>query len=71
MKPREVSIVVNGQIREVVLPFTVAQLLDDMGFKCTQVVVERNGEVLPRAQLPGVFLDEDDRLELIIPVAGG
>jgi sulfur carrier protein len=71
MKPHKASILVNGQRRTVDLPLTVVDLLDEMGFKSTQVVVERNGEVVPRSKLPDASLANGDRLEFIVPVAGG
>lgn len=67
----EARIVVNGEERRIRLPFTVADLLKELGWKPTQVVVERNGEVLPREKVGGVRLEEGDRLEIILPVAGG
>jgi thiamine biosynthesis protein ThiS len=39
--------------------------------KPTQVVVEYNGEALLRDQFEQVQLREGDRLEVVLPVAGG
>ena len=71
MKPVEVTIMVNGQKELICLPCTVTQMLDKAGLKATQVVVERNGNVLSRAMLAQILLNEGDRLEVIVPVAGG
>jgi thiamine biosynthesis protein ThiS len=35
------------------------------------VVVERNGDVLARGELRTLMLANGDRLEVIVPVAGG
>lgn len=67
----EAGIVVNGEERRIRLPFTVADLLKELGWKPTQVVVELNGKVLPRAEVSGVRLQDGDKLEIILPVAGG
>jgi thiamine biosynthesis protein ThiS len=71
MKSLEATIVVNGQSRAVELPCTVAQLLEQGGLKTTQAVVEYNGSVLPKSCLEERLLVEGDRLEVIVPVAGG
>ena len=41
------------------------------GWRPTQVVVEYNGHVLPRSDLVNAELQDGDRLEIIVPVAGG
>ncbi len=67
----QVIIVANGESRRVTLPCSVADFVAGCGFRPTQVVVEYNGEVLPRSVLGDTQLKEADRLELILPVAGG
>jgi sulfur carrier protein len=71
MKSAEASITINGRAQLIRLPCTAAQVLDEAGLKPTQVVVERNGSVLPRLLLTETFLEDGDRLEVILPVAGG
>jgi thiamine biosynthesis protein ThiS len=71
VKAEPVVIVVNGEQKRVKLPCSMAEFLSSCGFKSTQVVVERNGKVLERNRLNDVALQEGDRLEVIVPVAGG
>ena len=71
MKSGEARIQVNGNSQVVRLPCSVAQLLHQAGLKTTQVVVEYNGSVLPKTSLTERYLEEGDRLEVIVPVAGG
>jgi sulfur carrier protein len=71
MKPAKVSITINGRKELICLPCTVARILETGGLKVTQIVVEHNGKVLPRAQLAETFLRGGDNLEVIVPVAGG
>jgi sulfur carrier protein len=71
MESHDVRFTVNGLTQTVCLPCTIAQLLDRIGFKGTQVVIERNGNVLPRTELAVTQIEEGDRLEVIVPVAGG
>ena len=65
------KIISNGKPAEIDQPCRLADWLKQSGWKPTQVVVELNGEVVPRAQLEDVKLFEGDRLEVILPVAGG
>ena len=69
MKP--VEVIVNGKPGRIVPPLTVAQFIGNAGWKTTQVVVEYNGVVLPRHRLTETTLTEGDRLEVVVPVAGG
>ena len=71
MMSERAAIVANGQKQEVELPCSVADFVQGRGWKTTQVVVERNGTVMSREGLGRVMLKEGDRLEIIVPVAGG
>jgi sulfur carrier protein len=65
------TIIANGEKREVSESTSVATFVGFCGWKPTQVVVERNGKVMPRDELVAQLLHEGDRLEIIVPVAGG
>lgn len=71
MKSVEAFISVNGRAEKLQLPCTIAGFLEKVGWKPSQVVVERNGEVVPRSQLAAIQLEDGDKLEVIVPVAGG
>jgi sulfur carrier protein len=71
MPADEVTIRANGEDKRVKLPCTLPEFLASCGWKPTQVVVERNGSVLPRNRLAEVQLQAGDQLEVIVPVAGG
>ena len=64
-------VVANGDAIEVADGATVADLLDQLGLGKRLVVVERNGEPVPRADRATTALLEGDRLELVRAVAGG
>jgi len=64
-------IIANGESRQVAEGISVEQFLLDCGWRPTQVVVEQNGNVLPRKNLKSQILRENDRIEIIVPVAGG
>jgi thiamine biosynthesis protein ThiS len=69
--PETAKIYANGQPKSVNLPCSVAEFIEKIGLKCTQVVVERNGQTIPRADLGKIQLENGDKLEIVLPVAGG
>jgi len=69
---REVRVVwVNGVRRELVGASTVADLVQEMGASSGPVAVERNGELVPRAQHGRVVLEDGDRVAVVTLVGGG
>ena len=66
-----IDVVVNGAPRTVPHGTTVATLIDELGLADRRVAVERNREVVPRAQHSSTVLAAGDRLELVTFVGGG
>jgi len=66
-----ITIVVNGDDRQVPGGTTIAALLALLGLGGRPVAVERNREVVPRARHIEVELLDGDRLELVTFVGGG
>ena len=64
------TLVVNGERREVTDGLTVAALVAELGIR-GRVAVELNGEVLRQAQHPEVHLRAGDALEVVTFVGGG
>ena len=63
--------VINGDTRSVVQGTTVATLLVELGLGDRRVAVERNREVVPRAEHASTELADGDKLELVTFVGGG
>ena len=63
-------VTVNGEGHEIEDGCTVAGLVQALGIE-GPVAVERNREVVPRAEHQGTFLVEGDVLELVHFVGGG
>ena len=61
----------NGAPVELPVGSTVDDLLGVMGLGGKWVVVERNREPVPRADLATTVLADGDRVELVRAVAGG
>ena len=62
---------VNGEPREVAAGSTIVALLTSLGLSDRPVAVERNTEIVPRAQHAQTLLSEGDTLELVVFVGGG
>lgn len=64
-------LVVNGEERQVESSTTVKQLLATLGLGDTLVAVERNQEVVPRAEHGSTELQDGDLIEVVHFVGGG
>jgi sulfur carrier protein len=62
---------VNGSEREVAAGVTVAALLATLALRRDGVAVALNDDVVPRAEHATRTLNDGDRLEIIVAVAGG
>ena len=71
MKAEKGTVTANGERRTIDLPCSISDFLGSSGWHTTQVVVEHNGQVVPRGALREVELRDGDQLEIIVPVAGG
>jgi sulfur carrier protein len=66
-----VQVVVNGDPMDVADGASINDLLHQLGLGAKWVLVERNGDPVPRPDMATTRLDEGDRLELVRAVAGG
>lgn len=66
-----ITVIVNGEPREVPAGCTVTAMLTGMDLGERWVVVERNGEPVERRDMSTTALEPGDRLELVKAVAGG
>jgi sulfur carrier protein len=62
---------VNGTEQDVAAGVTVAALLTTLAFRRDGVAVALNDDVVPRAEHATRTLNDGDRLEIIVAVAGG
>lgn len=66
-----ITVTVNGERRELPAGSTVADLVQALGCKPTQVAVERNREIVRRADHAATALADGDRLEVVTFFGGG
>jgi sulfur carrier protein len=62
---------VNGERRPCPAGLSLEQLLITLGYQPQLVVVEFNGDILPRQQWPEQVVVESDVLEVVTIVGGG
>ncbi len=63
------TVTVNGETKTGCA--NVLEQLTQMGFDPKRVAVEKNGEIVPRAQYEATPLEEGDKLEVVRFVGGG
>ena len=61
----------NGEERQVAEGVTLTELLAELELRPDLVAVERNRELVPRAQYGETVLAEGDRIEVVTLVGGG
>jgi sulfur carrier protein len=64
------KLTVNGDVRDVPEGLTVMGLIQHLGLD-GPVAVERNAQVVPRAEHGDVALEDDDVIEIVHFVGGG
>jgi len=66
-----IRVIANGKSRDAGEGLTVADFILSLGSDPRYVVVELNGEALPRDRFGEMRLAQDDRIEVVRAVAGG
>lgn len=65
------KVVVNGEATALPQGATVTDLLQTLNLAATDVAVERNAEIVPRATFANATLEEGDALQIVTFVGGG
>jgi sulfur carrier protein len=66
-----VTLTLNGAPHEVAAGTTLDLLLEELGVRRDGTAVALNDDVVPRARYAQTMLQNGDRLEIIVAVAGG
>jgi sulfur carrier protein len=66
-----ISLTVNGEEREIADTFSIAEFLEECKLLSTIVVVELNGDIVPRERHSEIRLESGDVLEIVQMMAGG
>jgi len=62
---------VNGSIVNLEKKQTLLDFLKVQKYDFARIAVERNGEIVPKAAYMDVFLEDEDKLEIVQFVGGG
>lgn len=62
---------VNGEAKDLGDVISLGEFLRKENYVAAQIAVERNGEIVPKAEYDQVMLAEDDVLEIVHFVGGG
>ncbi len=65
------EILVNGDAREVAAPYTVADLVAELGLQGRRLAVEVNLDIVPRSRHEAHQLRAGDRVEIVHAIGGG
>ncbi len=65
------QVTINGEVKSLEAPVTVAELLSGCGLDPRKVAVERNLEIVPRSGYEAVRIDDGDRIEIVHFIGGG
>jgi len=66
-----IAVMVNGERQEVAAGTNVSMLLAHLGIVSGRVAVERNLDILPRAEWDATAVAPGDRYEIVHLVGGG
>ena len=64
-------VTINGEAREVPDAIALDVLISHLALAPERLAIERNREVVRRAEWPNILLAEDDKIEIIHFVGGG
>lgn len=65
------TVTINGESREIPDGLNVADLLGHLGIAADRVAIERNRDILPRAQWKETAVAANDSYEIVHFVGGG
>lgn len=69
--PAFLEVAVNGDKRSIPVDSTLADLVDRLALAGKRFAVERNGEIVPRAELALTPLRAGDQVEIVQAIGGG
>jgi thiamine biosynthesis protein ThiS len=69
--PGTITIIANGQSREVKAGSTIADFLQEFAIAPSRVVAQLDGGIVPRSEFDKAMLHEGSKLEIVTLVGGG
>jgi thiamine biosynthesis protein ThiS len=69
--PETITIIANGQTREIRAGSSIADFLQEFTIAPSRVVAQLDGEIVPRDEFDKAILREGSKLEIVTLVGGG
>ncbi len=66
-----ISVTVNGESREFSHEISIAELLNNLGYRRESIAAAVNGEFVPRKMFDTTSVKDGDTLEIVAPIQGG
>ncbi len=66
-----ISLTINGEARGFDAPMRVDALVQALALQGKRIALERNGDIIPRSRFGDEWLDDGDRIEIVVAVGGG
>lgn len=61
----------NGELKTLVKPTTLADLVAEMGLDTRKIAIERNREIVPKSAYAATALASADEIEIVAFIGGG
>ena len=65
------TLIINGRTQCFSQGLNISALLKELDIAHKRFAIERNGEIIPRAQFDSLVLENGDKLEIVVAVGGG
>jgi thiamine biosynthesis protein ThiS len=66
-----VQVIINGEAHDLEGPILLSELLERLNLKPGRIAIERNLELVPRANWASTTVSDGDRIEIVHFVGGG
>ena len=70
-KKNKIKIVVNGKLLTVNLNFSLKNLIEKLKTPINKVAIELNEEIIDKKKLKKIFLENEDKVEIVHFIGGG
>lgn len=66
-----IDVTINGRGERIARGSTIGAFLAGKGYRVTMIIVELNGEIVPRDDYADIVMRPGDRIEMVHAVGGG
>ncbi len=70
-KKNKIKIVVNGKLLTVKTKFSVKNLIEKLKIPINKVAIELNEEIVNKKKINKIFLENNDKIEIVNFIGGG